>query len=241
MKISVVVPAFNEEKLLPKTLASIQAANFAWVKRGWSSEMIVCNNNSTDQTAAVAAAAGARVVFEPINQISRARNTGAAHATGDWIVFVDADSEPSQELFSAAAAAIAGGKVIAGGSTLTLEAKGWDVYWMMRVWNLISRIKGWMAGAFIFVETTAFQQVGGFSHDLFVGEELDLAKKLHKLARKQRKKIVILKVAPLLTSARKTQLYSRKELLQFFLKFTLSRKATETNREACNVWYDGRR
>ncbi len=241
MKISVVVPAFNEEKLLPKTLASIQTANGAWIKRGWSSETIVCNNNSTDRTGAVAEAAGAKVVFEPINQISRARNAGAAHATGDWIVFVDADSQPTLELFSAAADAIAEGRVIAGGSTLTLDAKGWDVYWMIRAWNLISRINGWMAGAFIFVDSTAFREIGGFSHELFVGEELDLAKKLRQLARKQKKKLVILNVAPLLTSARKTELYSRKELLQFFLRFILSRKATETDRKACNVWYDGRR
>lgn len=241
MKISVVIPAYNEEKLLPTTLASIRLANAAWIERQWSVETIVCNNNSTDKTATVAAHAGAKVVFEPINQISRARNSGAAQATGDWIVFVDADSQPTKELFAAAADAIAKGTVLAGGSTLKLEATGWDVYWMIRAWNLISRINGWMAGAFIFVDATAFRKIGGFSHELFVGEELDLAKRLRPLAREQRKKMVILKSAPLLTSARKTALYSRKELLEFFLRFALSRKATETNPKACNVWYDGRR
>jgi len=40
------------------------------------------------------------VVFEPHNQISRARNRGAAAATGQWLLFVDADSTPSPELLA---------------------------------------------------------------------------------------------------------------------------------------------
>ena len=77
-------------------------------------ELIVCDNNSTDRTAAIAAAAGAIVVFEPINQISRARNTGAARATGDWLLFVDADSFPTRELFADVVAAISSGACMAG-------------------------------------------------------------------------------------------------------------------------------
>ena len=76
-KVSIVVPAFNEERLLPGSLASIQAASVAFGDAGWQTELIVCDNNSTDRTAEIAAAAGARVVFEPINQIGRARNAGA--------------------------------------------------------------------------------------------------------------------------------------------------------------------
>ena len=78
MRISVVVPAFNEERLLPRTLESIRLALTAFERRGWSCELIVCDNNSTDRTAELACKAGAKVVFEPVNQISRARNAGAA-------------------------------------------------------------------------------------------------------------------------------------------------------------------
>ena len=49
------------------------------------------------------------MVFEPVNQIARARNTGAAAATGDWLVFIDADSHPSAELFAEVAEQIGGG------------------------------------------------------------------------------------------------------------------------------------
>src|SRR5204862_8098839 len=91
---------YNEERLLGESLARIRTAMRVFEQAGWPAELIVCDNNSTDRTAAIAAAAGARVVFEPINQISRARNTGAATATGDWLVFIDADSYPSFELLA---------------------------------------------------------------------------------------------------------------------------------------------
>src|SRR5258708_27272670 len=106
MKTSLVVPAFKEERLLPGSLSSIRAAMQGFARLGWHSELIVCDNNSTDRTAEIAKTAGAEVVFEPVNQISRARNTGAARAGGDWIFFVDADSAPSAAPFLDAAAAL---------------------------------------------------------------------------------------------------------------------------------------
>ena len=98
MRISVIIPAFNEEKLLPQTLAAVAAAVGAFRERGWEHEVVVCDNNSTDRTAELARAAGATVVFEPINQIGRARDAGARVATGDWFIFIDADSWPSAAL-----------------------------------------------------------------------------------------------------------------------------------------------
>src|SRR5277367_1047747 len=98
MKISFVVPAYNEEKLIGATLDSIRRTMVAFLEKGWECEIVVCDNNSTDRTAELARAAGAVVAFEPINQIGRARNRGAEAATGDWLIFVDADSRPSREL-----------------------------------------------------------------------------------------------------------------------------------------------
>ena len=103
MRVSVVLPAFNEEKLLPAALAAVKAASSAFTARGWEWECVVCDNNSTDGTSAVARAAGATVVFEPVNQIGRARDAGARAATGEWLVFIDADSTPSAELFASIA------------------------------------------------------------------------------------------------------------------------------------------
>src|SRR5579872_1650533 len=120
MKISIVVPAFNEAKLIAATLKEIQSASNAFTQLGWEVEIIVCDNNSTDATAQLAEIAGARVVFEPINQIARARNTGAALATGDWLIFVDADSHPTRGLFAEVAEQIQSRRCIAGGSTVVM-------------------------------------------------------------------------------------------------------------------------
>ncbi len=241
MKISIVIPAFNEERLLGESLAQIKSAADAFVKIGWPTELIVCDNNSTDRTAEIARAAGAIVVFEPINQIARARNSGAHAATGDWLVFVDADSHPSAELFADVAEQIVSGKCLAGGATIRLDEKHFAAGLITRLWNCASRAGRLMAGSFIFCETAAFRKIGGFSHELFAAEELDLSQRLKKLARATGKKIVILHRHPLVTSARKMKLYSKREQFRFFLRAVFNQRRTLRDRDAVYLWYDGRR
>src|SRR6266511_2882767 len=157
MKISVIVPAFNEEKFIARALRKIKAATGAFSLLGWESEIIVCDNNSTDRTADKARAGGATVVFEPVNQISRARNTGAAAATGDWLVFVDADSHPSPELFADTAEAMTNGECLGGGVTVRLDEFAIGLSLFTKLWNLISRTRKWCAGSYIFCDAAAFR------------------------------------------------------------------------------------
>ncbi len=241
MIISVIIPAFNEEKLLPATLAAVQRAREAFTDRGWRSELIVCDNNSTDATAAVARAAGAQVVFEPVNQISRARNAGAGLATGDWLLFVDADSLPTPGLFADAADAIASGRVIGCGSTLRLDVPSWWYHALAQVWICWSRLARHMAGSFVCVETAAFRHLGGFSDKLFAAEELEFSGRLKALGHQQGRKVTILHRHPLLTSGRKIRLYSARETLVFFLRSMIRPRKTLTDRDRCILWYDGRR
>lgn len=241
MKISIVIPAFNEEKLLPATLESVSTAAEALAARQWAFEVIVCDNNSTDRTAKIARARGAHVVFEPVNQIGRARNCGASAATGDWLIFIDADSHPSRALFEDVCEVIASGHVLAGGCTVTLDKRDSTFDFLTGLWNLISRLRKLAAGSFIFCDIAAFRELGGFSAELFASEELDLFQRLHKLARKRRKKIVILRKHPLITSARKAHLYTKGEHLRFFLRTAFSLGKTLRKAESCPTWYDGRR
>jgi glycosyltransferase involved in cell wall biosynthesis len=241
MRVSIIVPAFNEEKLLPATLRSIQTALGALAPLGWSAELIVCDNNSTDRTAEFAQAAGARVVFEPVNQIARARNTGAAVATGDWLIFVDADSHPSPELLTAVADAIRSGRCLAGGCTVVMDTPSTAGERGTRLWNWISRRFRYMAGSFIFCEAEAFAAVGGFNQQLYASEEIDLSRRLKRLARQRNKEIVILDRHPLLTSARKLHLYPLRAHLRLLVHTVLSGKRNLRRRDACPTWYDGRR
>ncbi len=241
MTVSVLVPAFNESGCLGTTLASIRAAMRAFDARGWTSELIVCDNNSTDDTAAIARAHGARVVFEPVNQISRARNAAAATAAGDWLVFVDADSQPSLALFADAADAIVTGRYLAGGSTVVMDSGGALAAVGVGVWNAISRMTRWAAGSFIFVNAATFRAVGGFSQELYASEEIDLFRRLKRAARNAGKGIVILHGHPLTTSGRKLALYSPFEIVGFMLRTVLSGGRTLRRADGCPVWYDGRR
>ena len=241
MKISIIIPAFNEERLLRETLSHVNSARAAFTALGWESELIVCDNNSKDRTADIARSAGATVVFEPVNQIARARNRGADVATGDWLLFIDADSRPSQALFADTAHAINSRGCVAGGCIVRLE-DGYPVAnFFIGFWNLLSRRLRIMAGSFIFCEAAVFRKIGGFNNEMFAGEELDLSKRLQQIARETDREIVILHRHPLLTSARKVRLYSAPELIWFFLRAAFNQKGTLTNRASCHPWYDGRR
>jgi len=231
MKLSVIVPAFNEEKLLATTLACIRDA-----AEGMDAELIICDNNSTDRTAEIARQAGATVVFEPVNQISRARNAGAAAASGDWLVFIDADSFPDRALFAELAEAIASGRCVGGGATVRFDEADRASHGAVAIWNAISRSMRWAAGSFVFCEARAFRALGGFSTELYASEEIDFSRRLKRLGR-----LTILHRHPLRTSGRKVRLYSKTEYLKLLARVVLSGGRSLRSRDECFAWYDGRR
>ena len=236
MLVSVIIPAFNEEQLLGESLRQVNAAMTTFARRGWDWELVVCDNNSTDRTAAIAREAGARVVFEPVNQISRARNAGAAAATGDWLLFIDADCSPSNDLFEDLRIQIEEGGCIAGGCTVALPDASAGVKAWVALWNALSRALSWAAGSFFFCEARAFREAGGFSEQLYAAEEIDLSRRL-----KRRGRLVILHRHPLATSARKARLYSAREHARFMLRLVVSGGRSLRRRDGCGIWYDGRR
>jgi glycosyltransferase involved in cell wall biosynthesis len=239
-RLSVVIPAFNEEALLPRTLAALGEALAAF-RPGWETEVIVCDNNSTDGTAAVARAHGATVVFEPHNQIARARNAGAAAATGGWLLFLDADSVPTPALLAEARRAAEDPAILYAGAFVQMDGElPWGAALLVRGWNALSRTLRWMAGSFVLVRAEAFRAVGGFDTGLYAAEEIDLSRRLKRLARARGRRVAILRT-PLVSSARKLRLYRQREILRFMLRGVLRPRATVTSREACAIWYDGRR
>ena len=149
MHLSIIIPAFNEEHLIEHCLQSISTSLAANYKPGFTSEIIVVDNNSTDDTARLATEAGARVVFEPINHIGRARNAGAAEAQGDWLLFIDADSILSPGLLSEILRLIEEGKSVGCGSTLRMEGLPWWVEGILKLWTVTSVMFHWAAGALV--------------------------------------------------------------------------------------------
>lgn len=241
MRLSIVIPAYNEEKLLGSCLAAVADGAVELTRQGWVHEVIVCDNNSTDRTAEVARAGGARVVFEPRNQIARARNTGARAATGGWLLFLDADCTPSPALFAELVRILNFGQVLGGGARVVLENAPPPGRALTALWNLISRLTRWAPGGFLFCEAAAFRDLGGFSEELFVSEEIDFSRRLKRLARAGGRRVVILSRHPVLTSARKLHLYTPAELWAFTRQYLRHPLTVARDRSACPIWYDGRR
>ena len=88
LSLSVVLITKDEAASLPRTLASV----------GWAQEIVVVDSGSTDATLQIAQAAGARVFIQPWKGFGAQKNDAIAHATGDWILSLDADEEVSPEL-----------------------------------------------------------------------------------------------------------------------------------------------
>lgn len=240
-RISFVIPAWNEAELVGQCVASIDASWQAVAPTNLMHEIIVVDNNSTDTTADVATAAGARIVFEPVNQIARARNAGAAAATGDWLVFIDADSELNPGLLVAVVELIQCGRYAGCGSVMRMD----DIPLLARLsiwlWTCLSRLFGWAAGSFFVCRADIFREVGGFSEDLYVTEEIDLSRRIKPAARRRRLKFAVLRDHPLQTSNRKMHLYSNAELLGQFLRLARRPRGAARDRDSLDVWYDGRR
>ena len=232
---SVIIPAYNEEQFLPATLASVQAAMQAVADlRG---ELIVTDNNSTDQTAAVAARAGARVVAEPHRQIARARNTGAAASRGRFLVFVDADTLITPQLLAAALAALAGPGCCGGGTTVTFDddEKAFIRY-SARAWTALSRTFKWACGAFVFCRRDAFEAIGGFDERYYASEEIHLSRALSRWGRRHGMKMRILNL-PIRTSVRKLHWFGVRRMLAMMGKFVCCPWLVR-DRKHCWLWYE---
>jgi glycosyltransferase involved in cell wall biosynthesis len=241
MHLSIVIPAFNEARLIEHTLRSVATSVDANAKPCFTSEIIVVDNNSTDNTAELARQAGARVVFEPINQIGRARNAGAAQATGNWLLFLDADSLLSPELLSDILCVMESGKYVGCGSTLRMDGLPWWANLTLQLWTATSILCRWAAGALVVCRRDAFQEVGGFDQELYALDEVRLSKQLKQWGRRHGLQFTILTTHPLETSSRKISLYSAREIaVQIFRIFFLP-KRTLQDRKHLSVWYDGRR
>ncbi len=234
--LSVVIPAFNEERLLAGVLDRVRAC-FATV--GFAAyEIVVCDNHSTDATAEVARANGARVVYEPHNQISRARNTAARAARGRWLIFLDADTLLSPELLRATLACFESGTVCGGGAALKFDIAdiGPFATAMTTLWNNLSTTFGLAAGSYVFCSRQAWEEVGGFDEDRVRRRgNLFFASNSSAGASAKGMRFRILRDTPVITSARKVEWYGQWQLLARCLM--MMRPGAVKNRAACSLWY----
>lgn len=179
--VSIVVPVRNGAATLADLLASFRALDWPKERR----EILVVDNGSTDDTAAVLRRAGIEPIAEPVPGAARARNTGAARARGDLLAFTDADCVVSRGWLRHLAAAFedptVGG---AGGRTDTFPPATATERYAARTRHLDAE-RHLAHPTFPFAPTgnaayrrAIFEAIGGFDVDFTWGEPIDLAKRV---------------------------------------------------------------
>lgn len=201
--LSLVIPAYNEERYLPRLLTSLAEASARYAASGGSVELIVADNQSTDATARVAQAGGAQVVRVEERRIAAARNGGAAAARGRNLAFLDADTvRVHPETFAAVTAALEDRRVVGGATGCTLER--WSVGLAVTYAMMMPLI--WVTGfdtGLVFCRREDFVTVGGYPDDLRLAEDLAFLSRLWKLGRRRGQRLRRLRHRKVVASTRK--------------------------------------
>lgn len=231
---SIIIPAYNEEKWLTRTLPYLKKAmDMSEV----SGEVIVVDNNSTDGTTRVARRHNTRVVFEPVNQISRARNTGASIAKGRYLIFLDADTFLSQVLLKTALHHLSSGRCCGGGCLVDFD-KPISPFSrkILDLWNWISITFNVAAGCFIYCLRESFEAIGGFSEKVYAGEEIWFSHELRSWGQAHNMGFQMISSPRIITSSRKLDWFSPFQLVLSAVVLTLFPFSVRFRR-LCSHWY----
>lgn len=232
---AIIIPAYNEEALLADTIAAARQAMRSLPEAG---TLIVVNNNSTDRTGEVAVESGADlVVFEPHNQIARARNAGAENTEAALLVFVDADTRIEAETLRTALENLKSGTIAAGGARIVMDQPVIPIVgWLTDNWNRVAARFHFAAGSFFYCRRDAFLAGGGFDESVYAGEEVWLAKRIKRWAKKQGLGFAVIPDPPVLTSGRKSDWFSTWDFVRQLAVIFLIPGATKSKR-MCHLWY----
>ena len=238
---SLVIPAYNEEALLPRLLLTVDAARARYTRGADHIEVIVADNMSTDRTAEIARAWGCRVARVEKRRIAAARNGGAAIARGEVLCFTDADGQIHPDTFNAIRAAMGSGRYIAGATGVTLErlSLGISTAYLM----LMPLV--WSAGmdtGVVFTRREDWAAVGGYREDKRYAEDVQFLWDLKRLGWKRRQRLVRLRRAKAIASTRKFDTFGDwhypRMVIKAPLQFLFARKTYD--RLIHNYWYGSR-
>lgn len=190
MRVSVVIPTFNEAAIIALAVAHAQALG--------PYEVIVADGGSQDATAELAQAAGAKVIAAPRGRASQ-QNAGAQKAEGDVLLFLHADTRLASDGLAQIAAALENPRIDCGAFRQRVEADGY-------LYRLLERGNAWRAAhrglpygdQGIFVRRELFEAAGGFP-------ELTLMEDVFLMRRLRRRTRPVVLPGPLYVSARRWQ------------------------------------
>ena len=239
--ISLVIPAYNEAALLPRLLDTIDAARDRFAGGRDQIEVIVADNGSTDDTAAIARARGCRVAPVEKRMIAAARNGGAVIATAPIVCFVDADMQIHPDTFNAIAAAMAGSRFVGGATGVTMER--WSAGIALTYALILPLV--WLTNldtGVVFMRRVDFLQTGGYPEGRHYAEDVAFLYKLIRLGRSRGQRMTRLRAFKSIASVRKFDKYG--DWHYFWMMPTLAigtlRPRFSGSPKARDYWYNDR-
>ncbi|HYK08748.1 MAG TPA: glycosyltransferase family A protein [Candidatus Eisenbacteria bacterium] len=188
MRLSVVIPAYNEEKYIGACLEKLitEAGEDIF-------EIIVVDNASTDRTSAVAKKfKGVKVIREERKGLTRARQAGLLAAKGELVAYIDADTHIKPEWFHKVHKEFERNKrlVCLSAPYSLYDVSKWKRVAMWSYWNFLAYptyallMRYMVLGANFVAKRSVLLKIGGFDESIeFYGEDTDIARRLHKIGK----------------------------------------------------------
>jgi glycosyltransferase involved in cell wall biosynthesis len=212
MKISFVIPAFNEEKYIAACLQSVamEVTRAKAKHQDLEVEVVVVNNNSSDKTKEVAGRfANVRVVDEPIKGLPSARKAGFEASSGELVANIDADSRVPEGWLDSVIERFKDPKLVALTGPYIYYDFSWLQNFIVKIWyfpgwlfNIFSQLFGrsvMLQGGNFVLRRDAWARAGGFDASIaFYGEDADVARRMS-----EQGKVLWTWSFPMFTSARR--------------------------------------
>lgn len=170
-KLSVIIPAHNEENYLEKTLKSLKANKFPF-------ELVIICDSCSDKTSKIARKYAKKIYNVDFNNISKTRNFGTKKSKGDFLLFIDADTSVSKNYLS----------------EIYNASKEYDygcAKWISESKSVLGKLIAWNNNRYnkqhktfsgnSFIKKSLFKKVGGFNEKMLKGEDTDLGDRLKKI------------------------------------------------------------
>jgi glycosyltransferase involved in cell wall biosynthesis len=198
-RLSVVVPAHNEEHFIRKCLESIRLAS-----RHVQAEVetVVVLNRCRDGTEAIAREFGAKIVVENAKNLAKIRNAGVWATTGDMVATMDADSWMSESMLAEIQKRLASGKTIGGGVLMFPERISLGII-ASGLYIIPLLLAHPVSAGLFWCYRKDFETMGGFNESLVSVEDVDFAERLRALGKRQGRRFSTIFNAWIKTSCRK--------------------------------------
>ncbi len=217
-RFSVIIPAYNEQAYLPRLLDSVDRACTDYLGGPEGIETVVVDNSSTDATADLARMRGCRVVREERRVIAAVRNTGAGMATGQVLVFIDADNIIHPDTFNAIDRCLLTGKIIAGASGVKMQRMSLGIAVTYVLMVPLVWLTGMDTGA-VFCRREDFEVVKGYNEERLFAEDVQLLWDLKRLGRIRGQKLTRITSIKAIYSTRKFDKHGDWHYLWLILRF----------------------